>query len=242
MTTLWQATATTNTQAGSQHRVTVDVARYVNKVDDSGWVRVLDEVGANQVLCEFTKVILIGSKAGRTYFKVADGTNKGKTCSLKDENALIYLGKQAPRQQGATIEVTYGKREVWYSTVRKTNYDQQLAEVFVDGVKVLATLNSIWNTPEKYVPIPRGRYKIKIPDYPHDANMTRFYRSAAPDLMFDQVWFPIDFDNESRYVHVGNVSEGCVTILDLTKWTDLYRRIVGCRIPGTNYVGEIVVK
>ena len=66
----------------------VDTTRYVNKVDDTGWLRVLDETGASQYLCGYTKVKHLPSpKPGLgqpepmkscTRFRVMDGTNRGK--------------------------------------------------------------------------------------------------------------------------------------------------------------------
>ena len=51
----------TRTSTASTTAARADTTRYVNKVDDSGWLRALDETGASQYLCEYTKVKLLPS-------------------------------------------------------------------------------------------------------------------------------------------------------------------------------------
>ena len=85
--------------ATSTTTAAVDTTRYVNKVDDTGWLRVLDETGASQYLCEYTKIKLLPTPRpglgqpvpmkGRTRFRVMDGTNRGKACSLKDRKSVV---------------------------------------------------------------------------------------------------------------------------------------------------------
>ena len=157
---------------------TPDTTRYVNKVDDTGWLRVLDETGASQYLCEYTKVKLLpppklslgqpNPMKGRARFRVMDGTNRGKVCSLKDENIRQYLGTFTPDPSGCALTVVIGKMdEHWPSVAQKRNYVQQLATGNIDGITVDISLNSIWGPPNNYSPIPVGNYDIGVPDYPH---------------------------------------------------------------------------
>ena len=71
--------------------------------------------------------------------------------------------------------------------------------------------------------------------------MTRFYRTVAPALKYDQVWFPIRFGDNSRFVHVGNVSDGCTTVLTLNKWADIYEALISHRGPDGLSVAHMVV-
>jgi hypothetical protein len=215
---------------------------YVNKVGDDGWLQAKDDAASVLVpLCKYTKVASITSKHGRTSFKVQDGSAMGKVLSLSDANAKIYLGSKAPQASGITATVTYGKYvEGWVSTARGgEKLDQQLATLRLDGSTYNVTMNSVWNS--SYSPIPAGQYTIMLPDTPHNSGYTRFYRKAAPDLRFDQVWFPIKYGDNSRYVHVGNLSEGCTTVLDLDKWNAVHEALISHRQDSKN-VGTLIVK
>jgi hypothetical protein len=56
-------------------------------------------------------------------------------------------------------------------------------------------------------------------------------------MIGNDVWFPIGLSgaptNSSRYIHVGHLSEGCVTVHDLPKWSALYTYLISHRIPGS---------
>jgi hypothetical protein len=72
--------------------------------------------------------------------------------------------------------------------------------------------------------------------------MTSPYRTRIQhDLQPDQIWFPIEYGNNSRFIHLGNISEGCVTVISLDKWNAVYQAIISHRVPGTNYVGKIII-
>lgn len=221
----------------------ITVYQYVNEIDMGGWV-LAQESGTKIPLCKYTKVKLLGTKNGRTSFKVMDGPQAGKTASLKVEYAKQYLGNIAPKVGVVDIVVTYGMYEVgWVSTARANQQiNQQWASLSVDGVNINVTMNSIWGEPKFYSPIPSGEYMILVPDAPHKGDMTNFYRKAEPSLKHDQVWFPIDFKDRSRFVHVGNVSEGCTTVTDLAKWVDLQEKLISHRSADKKYVGKLIVK
>lgn len=215
------------------------------KTDDSGWIRILkSDNKTSHALCAYTKASVIRNKEGRTFFRVCDGPDKDMIASLKDENAAIYLSnhpRDASIEAEAVLTVTYKKLvKNWYSKARGELLDQQMASVTFDGKTLEATLNSVWGT--GFTPIPIGEYKIRVPDYPHDAAMTNFYRGVAPKLRYDQVWFPIEYGDNSRYVHVGNLSDGCVTVLDLEKWNEVHAYLIKHRAPGGKHVGKLVVK
>jgi hypothetical protein len=218
---------------------------YYVKTDDSGWVLALKPDNKTKAsLCSHTKVQVITKANGRTLFKVCDGPNKDQSLSMSNENAALHLSnhpKDAPAQAEASLTVIYKKRDTaWYSKARNQTLDQQLGSLAFLGKTIEVTLNSDWGG--SYTPIAVGEYKIRIPDSPHDSNMTAYYRKVAPKLRYDQVWFPIEHGNNSRYVHVGNVSDGCVTVVDLEKWNDVYSYLIRHRTPGGKHVGKLIVK
>ncbi|WP_236186759.1 hypothetical protein [Pseudomonas protegens] len=146
---VWSGNAATNTTPLSSQRVQADVIRYVNKVDsDSGWLLVgRDDLPRPEwkSLFKYCKVMLIGSKKGKTYFKVLEGESKGKVAFLSDSNVNDYLGKVAPQQQPIELVVTYGQyKENWRSVARSEDLPQQLASAVVGGVRFEAAMNTSW--------------------------------------------------------------------------------------------------
>jgi hypothetical protein len=100
-----------------------------------------------------------------------------------------------------------------------------------------------------YRPLPVGTYNLMAPDYPHKGDYSRFYRPDETKGQFDLVWFPIEYDDNSRYLHMGHFSEGCVTVTHINEWEALYHKIIRCRSDGNTtdkpgggmYIGKIVV-
>jgi hypothetical protein len=228
---------------GGVRQATAGKVLYVNKVGSDGWLqaRAIDSA-ALLPLCKYTRVTLIESKGGRTSFKVGDGAAQGRTLSLADANALEYLGPKAPAPSPASIVVTYAKYvEGWVSEARNgQKLDQQMATLQVADISVQVSMNSVWG--QGFSPLPAGEYTVLLPDAPHQRDMTRFYRRVAPGLQFDQVWFPIQYGDNSRYVHVGNLSDGCTTVLDLARWPDIHEALISHRSPDGKSVAKMVVK
>lgn len=214
----------------TQARAPINQTLYINKVGSDGWVQAKPANGPLVPLHKYTKVVVTQVVAGRTYFKVLEGHHQGQVLSMQDANAKEYLGTIAPVSKPATLVVKYGHYvEGWYSAARQGKLDQQFATLQAGALSLDVTMNSVWGG--KYSPLPPGRYKVLLPDAPHQGNMTTFYRSVAPSLKYDQVWFPIQYKDNSRYVHVGNLSEGCVTVTSLEKWSDLQELLISHRGP-----------
>lgn len=122
-------------------------------------------------------------------------------------NARQYLGSKAPIPQAARIAITFGSFiKNWKSVARRQFIDQQMATMSVRGLNVAVTMNSVWDG--RFTLLGPGEYKVLLPDVPHNANMTSFYRDTEPRLHHDQVWFPIQHGNNSRYIHVETFPTG----------------------------------
>lgn len=216
---------------------------YVNHVPSDGWLNggVPDSIERVPLL-KYTQVRLTERKRGRTYFEVMDGGAKGRTLSLTDEHSLMYLGSKAPTIGPAKVVVTYGKYvEGWVSPAWPGRlFEHQLATLEVAGIRVQVTMNSAWT--DNYTPQPPGQYLVLLPDTPHKKEMTEFYRKVAPSLKYDRVWFPIQFGNNSRYVHVGHVSDGCTTVMDLARWPDIYEALTSHRSADGKSVAQLTIK
>ena len=216
---------------------------YVNRTGDDGWLQVKPGgPGPLLSICKYTKLQVLGSLGGRTSLQIMDGPSRGATVSLADSNAASYLGTKAPVQGLADIEVTYGKYVPgWISAARNNQaLDQQMATLKVGMVTVDVTMNTNWG--REFTPLPSGLYTVLVPDAPHDKDMTRFYRAVAPSLKSDGVWFPIRYKDNSRYVHVGNVSDGCTTVLTLDRWADVCEAIISHRGLDGASVAHLTVK
>lgn len=203
---------------------------YVNRVGSDGWLQALDDATQQRIpLAKYTKVFASKVQFGRVKFRVEDGPQRGRALSLLEANAGEFLGSKQPAQQLARVTVTYGKYvERWLSVARGgQEINQQMATLAIGSLVVQVTMNSVWNG--LFTPLEPGEYKVLVPDAPHRADMTRFYRNTEPRLQFDQVWFPIQHGDNSRYIHVGNVSDGCATVLDLARWAQVHEALIGHR-------------
>ncbi|WP_250535014.1 hypothetical protein [Caballeronia sp. AZ10_KS36] len=205
-------------------------------------------------LCEYTKVVLIKSSEGHAFFTVADGTSDyvGETVFISDQFVDRFLSKTPPSMLPTTLSVKYATRSRAISAARSNEVlDQQWGTLRVSGGNAISvTLNSLWGG--QYTPIPPGVHRIMAPDAPHDASYTNFYvdfaaRTGMGEVIADQVWFPIELagseGNSTRYVHVGNLSEGCVTVYALDRWNEVYNCLISHRLPDTQgrYVANLEV-
>jgi hypothetical protein len=217
--------------------------RYVNQVASDGWLQAQVENAQQRVaLPKYTQVSIVDTRHGRVVLRVEDGHQKGKIVSLSEAHAREFLGSKPPVNRLANATVTYGKYvQHWISVARGGQaIDQQMATLTIDALSVQVTMNSVWDG--RFTPIPPGEYKVLLPDAPHNANMTRFYRLTEPRLRFDQVWFPIQLGDNSRFIHVGNVSEGCTTVLDLARWRDVHEALISHRGPDGRSVATLAVR
>jgi hypothetical protein len=191
-------------------------------------------------LYNYTKVKVLKTTGGRTYFEVLEGEHKGKTLSMGDENARQYLGDTAPVESLAKINVAYGKYEKdWVSPVKGKLSQQWATLTTPTGAKARVAMNSVWG--REYTPLPPGTYSILVPDAPHDGNMTTYYRSLESTLQYDQVWFPIEYGDNSRYLHIGHLSDGCVTVTDFKQWMGIHEYLLSHRSKDRKYVGTLSV-
>jgi hypothetical protein len=80
----------------------------------------------------------------------------------------------------------------------------------------------------------KGFYDIEMPDAPHRGG--QYYPEAQKAV----VWFRIGHDGE-RYLHPGQRSLGCLTIIDVTRWGELYAVLIRARKGDELSVGTLEV-
>jgi len=234
--------------------------KYTKSIDKTGWLRIkLEPSGSSAYLCEFVKVSIL-KEEDRTQFIILEGMHKGKTASLAKDNASKCL-VDANRGNGSKIIVKVGVRKMWVSKPRHNEVNNQLtATLYFNNEKAIITLDSdVFYTetnPQSRnyqhiihsKPLPEGTYKIMVPEVPKDSHMTSFYAtspSGYPDLKYHTVWFPIENPDtqNSNFVHVGNLSEGCVTVYELKMWNPLYEYLISNRLDSeAKYVGIIKIE
>lgn len=255
-------TGTTNTTNNSRQQATFET-KYTRSIDTSGWLMVkLEPSGEMKYLCEYTKVIIQRRAGGRTYFLIKEGLYANKAASLSDANVPKCLISYK-RGAGATIRVKVEGRRKIQSTIRdedRTPLNQLVAKLSFLDKSIFITLDSDVTFREtdptsphhnqliKSKPLKKGRYKIITPVTPKDKRYTdryRTHRNGYRDLKYDAVWFPVE-DAESRnskFIHVGHLSEGCVTIYDFSKWNGLYQYLITNRMDvNGKYIGTIVIE
>jgi hypothetical protein len=69
-------------------------------------------------------------------------------------------------------------------------------------------------------PVPVGMHDLEIPDEIH--KLAQRFVSQTP---FAETWFRIGHDGD-RYLHPGTITEGCNTVEDIAKWTDVYNYLI----------------
>lgn len=254
------AVTRTNATPNSLHEIKVKT-RYTKAIDTTGWLRVkLEPSGKDVYLCEYVKVA-IASEGERTHFLILEGEYKHEKASLATVNAAKCLVTTRRGAGAKILAKTIGRKKM----VSKPRGDgiplnQLTATLEFDGHKALITLDSDVDFVERNraspnrgkvlhsTPLPKGTYKILAPQYPKEDKYTRFYVTnpgGYPDLKYHTVWFPIEYapTHNSNFVHVGNLSEGCVTMYDLTMWNPLYAYLISNRSDGEGrYVGTVTIE
>ena len=253
------AIAPTNPRPGSVHPIDVKI-RYTKSPDSTGWLRVkLEPSGESGYLCEFVKVA-ISDEGDRTHFLILEGTNKGLKASLGKDNAAKCL-VAGPRGPGAKIVAkTLGRKWLVSEPRGGDGHNQLLATLSFDGKKATISLDSDVDYPETNVaspdykkikhskPLPKGTYRILAPQNPKATKFTGIYATAPggyPDLKYHTVWFPVEYAAtlNSNFVHVGNLSEGCVTMYELPMWNALYAYLIKNRLDKEGkYVGTVTIE
>ena len=234
---------------------------FTKSVDESGWLLVkLEPSGERVAICEFTKVA-ITKEDERVHFLILEGRYKKRSASLSKENKAKCL-VDAKRGPGAklTAKIIGRKNEASVPKGDGRLYNQLFATLSFDGQTARITLDSdidfIENNPmsphagqrRHSQPLPKGTYKIRTPEAAGKQDYTDFYVTRPggyPGLKYHTVWFPVDYagNYNSSFVHVGNISEGCVTTYQLEMWNPLYRYLISNRSdPEGMYVGTITIE
>ncbi len=204
----------------------MDVFKSLGLDDGNAWLEVKPDSGATFSISRYTRVKDVTRKGGREYFTIVDWPYEGKKASVKVQGDA--------------------------SRFKNVSYEDKLGTVTYNIAKKELTFGSN-STPVKTFmsdPLPKGKYKLLLPDHPHAGGNN--YTKLSP---YATVWFKIEqsADDLSRYLHVGRATAGCVTCGeerngggtddDRKRWTEIYHYLINRRAKGkAKYVGELVVE
>lgn len=77
-------------------------------------------------------------------------------------------------------------------------------------------------------------YDIEIPDYAHRGG------ANYPEAKRAKTWFKIGHNGE-RYLHAGGHSLGCMTVIEVTRWMEIYNALIKARKGDFMSVGVLEV-
>lgn len=243
--------STTNINSDRTTRITREIFYIVldprSESDvSSGWITINIEgkiVGA----CHGIRVVFLERKNGRVYYLIDDegySEYNGKIASSRADAFDKYFSKEEPIVEEAVLTVNYIHRSLMDSSF-KGRLDQAWADLIYDGKQVRITINT-FNSSDSIGSIPAGRHKILRPDVSHAKISTEGYASTNRSLIYgNDVWFPIEINGvkTERFVHLGHISEGCVTVYEIEKWGAVYDYLIRRRLytNKSKYVATLLV-
>lgn len=191
--------------------------KYIGNVLDRntrGWLPVVDEHSNKFYLPLLTKV----EKLENANLFVMEGIHKGKTITvdhkrIKPNIYSSYLFNSFTYAEGANLKLILKTSILQFPT--------QEEKVMCEGI------------------LP-GVYKILLPDRPHEKKMQEDYydESNSSGSRFCTTWFPIDTPQHNQYLHMGEYSTGCVTVLD--NWQRIYLSLIHSR-ESESVIGTLTV-
>ncbi|XOV68328.1 MAG: glycoside hydrolase family 108 protein [Fluviicola sp.] len=189
----------------------------------NGWLRVKLNSGKIVSLSQFARVSNVGSSGNRETFTINDWPYAGQGASVSKQPGGASRFGSTSYQDGGTVVFDSAKNKLKFGTS--------------------AWIPTAMDTSN---PLPKGTYKIWLPDYPHTGG-----GGYSSHSQYSTVWFRLGGESSSRYLHLGNVSLGCVTFgatsaggtdAHKAQWTELYNYLIKRRVSnGGNYVGELEV-
>lgn len=172
-------------------------------VDPNGWLLVKLGSGNNIALPASLAVEITNQLGGREVFKVLEGSFKGVEASVAlDQDGITHLTRLVERKPAIELKLL---RAQW--------------KLQIAGLGEFEVLDM--NSQEI---IPKGIYKICLPDAPHHGG--RVYKKTARHA---ETWFRIG-DDSDRYLHPGSRTKGCITIKNIDSWEKIYQHLIFCRL------------
>ena len=195
----------------------------VIKRHEKGFTDVKTKKGKIVTIPAFTRVKGESEKEGRTYFTVVDDLLNVKEKELSIVGSLSEnIGELDIKSD---VEINYNR------TSNNFIISSNSEEIFRCKAKL---------EEDPKDPMPNGVYNVFLPDYYHKDYCEDYLSNSD----FACVWFRIAAGKGQNYIHVGEVSLGCVSVgpdkEDKDKWTKIYKILMGSR-KGAKYVCTIEI-
>jgi hypothetical protein len=148
------------------------------------------EGGGEVSLPQFLKVRVQNKKDGREYFEILEGANKGQRANVSvRSDGGSYLVKTAGHLPTASVRFNRDQQALWYGE--------------------RGPFNAFSGEFDSFTRVPTGLYRLQIPFAPSSETRPEYYRYTD----YHKTWFRLGTDPiGSRFLHVGEISEGCVTV------------------------------
>ena len=188
--------------------------RYIDDVSPNGWLNVKLDSGRIVPLPHMLKVEFEKREGNRDYFKILEGLHRNKKASVQQKNSSSsYL-----------VKMSSGHRSSASCEFDKTNKKLKISGLGTFDAKT-----------DESNPMPNGTHEIEIPAAPH--NLGSGYTSYSK---YAKTWFRVG-NSGSRFLHVGSISAGCITVTDKSNWTKIYNFLIKSR-KSYRAVGTVRVK
>lgn len=170
-----------------------------------------------------------------------DGTNKKislpsyiKVHFDKLESKKKYITVVEGVLQGTQLWSDEGK-EKQYALLKENPQTDSVNLIYSISKKTLKLNNKTYLTTDSPNALwKKGLYDIEIPDYPHEGGL--HYK----DSKYAKVWFRIGHDGD-RYLHTGAHSLGCMTVIKIGKWDEIFGILIKARKGDGDSVGVLEV-
>ena len=173
-----------------------------------GWLLVVRERdGVKVSLPHHLQVNHQRTANGRDYFRAMEGVHKGVDFHvIRKPHGGSYLAPYAPRLGPGEIQFNRSVNQLWYP----------------------GAAGPIYTFTDPNNPVPVGTYDLEIPDHPHPAGLP-----YTTESLYTTVWFRIRPGGAStstdRYLHAGTRTAGCVTVVHIERWTEIFNHLIDRR-------------
>lgn len=192
--------------------------KYISNADGKGWLIVKYSDGSTYPpLPQFVRVDFQQTQGDRDYFVIMEGRSATKNASvkLKSDGGSYLVDGDSTISEGL-IHYILSTGELFYF----------LGPGWVGPISIITKPSN---------PVPVGSHDLEIPDEVHDS--AKSYESQS---IYACSWFRIGHSGD-RYLHTGEHSDGCATVTDVPKWTDIYNYLIMRRKNDGNSVGVLEV-
>lgn len=206
-----------STKTKAIFKIDIEVAiiapvRYIEPTHDGWVVGKRADNDAKIDLPSYLRVMFERKKSEREYFTILEGINRGLQVSIPlKQNKNSYSLEGFPYAKAAILQ-----------------YSKSSKILTIAGKKFQTTDDEqmLWE---------KGNYDVEIPDWAHRLGQT--YKSES---QFTTCWFRVGHSGE-RYIHTGNHSRGCITIIEHKKFDEVYKLLARCRKGDDMSVGVLTV-